>query len=96
MEFPLLGDVEGRNCNSSGDEAVTACHCNRLERALDSIKNVVEDARAELHGKWLLGSRDEVSNAEAGSFLVNLRERGTVMRGEEVARMRIVLMIALT
>ena len=83
VELPLLGDVEGWDCYSSGDEAVTACHCDCLEGALDSIKDVVEDAWAELNGKGLLGSRDEVADAETSSLLVDLRERGEAMSGEE-------------
>jgi hypothetical protein len=50
---------------------------------LDSIKDVVEDTWAELNGEGLLGSRDEVADAEASSLLVDLRERGEAMSGEE-------------
>jgi len=84
VELPLLGDVEGWDCYSSGDEAVAACHCDCLEGALDSIKDVVEDTWAELNGERLLGSRDEVADAEASSLLVDLREgRGDERRGRE-------------
>ena len=56
VELPLLSDVQGRDCDSPWDEAVSTCHCNGLEGALDSIEDVVEDARAELDGEWLLCS----------------------------------------
>lgn len=56
VELPLLGDVQGGHGNTPGDEAVARGDGNGLERALDAVKDVVQDTGAQLDGERLHAS----------------------------------------
>jgi len=62
VKLPLLDNVNGRHSDSAGNEAVSAGHCNGLEGALDSVKDVVQNAGAELHRKRLQEARYEINS----------------------------------
>ena len=53
MKLPLLDNVNGRHSNTAGDEAVSTGDGDGLQGALDSVKDVVQDAGSQLNRERL-------------------------------------------
>lgn len=53
VELPLLGDVQSRHSHTTRDEHITAGDGNLLKWSLNTIKDAVQDAWAQLHSQGL-------------------------------------------
>ena len=70
-EGPLLFTRQGRGLHAAGDVWPLQAH-DLLERALDAVIDVADEAGAELHGQRRAGAHDLRAGAEPARLLIDL------------------------
>ena len=66
LELPHLGLAEGRGVDTTRNENGGGGLLNGFKGTLDSVKNVLHNAGAELNGKRLSGPEHWVSHSQTG------------------------------
>lgn len=72
LEFVLLVLVKSRSVHSLGHENRLSILGDFVERSLDTVEDVVQDAGAKLHGQRLPSLLHGVAHSQTGSILVHL------------------------
>ena len=66
LEGPEFGGIEGGNVHTSGDVDGLRVISDDLEGSLDTVKDLIEDTRAEFDSEGLFSSFDWIAHGQAG------------------------------
>ena len=84
-KVPLLLPVQRRDLDAAGDAGAAALGHDRLQRTLDTVVDVLQQAGTKLHGQGRAGGDDLSAGAEAGGLFVDLDGGGVAGHGQDLA-----------
>ena len=71
VDRPFLFGVKGIYADTTGD-IFAGRFCNLFQRTLDTVKNIVDDARSKENGNGIAGAGNSLARTESGGLLKNL------------------------
>ena len=80
---PPFDAVKGVHADTPRDKRAAGLG-DALQGALDSVKNVVQDAGRERHGNGVAGRDDLFTRTQPGSFLINLYRRHVLVERDDL------------